>query len=294
LTCGESPLVEGRTIQHRLRQDLGLSPSVGIAANRLVAEIAACSPGLGAARGREPGSLTVAPPGEEMAFLAPLPTGCLPGLDAALQERLGSLGLHRIADLQAMPSGILAAHFGREGRRLYHLARGYEDTAALPGASAAQLFDHRLSDPEDLRRWTILLCSQVGRQLRASRLAARTIRLTIGHPDRPPTVLTGRLAQPGDVDQVLFLTALQALQNCRLPEEGVNSLELEANGLEEKSLQLPLLPDRSARRNEKLRLINNAANRIEGKHGEGVILVASVLNQEILSRLRGSRHGWAN
>ena len=129
LTCGGPPLPEGRAIQERLQRDLALSPSpaIGIATNRLTARIAAL--------GQEPGAVALAPAGEEAAFLAPLPIDLLPDLEPPLRERLSTLGIRRIGDLQAMPAGMLAAHFGKEGRRLHHLARGMEGD--LPAGNPA-------------------------------------------------------------------------------------------------------------------------------------------------------------
>jgi len=282
LTCGGPPLLEGRAVQDRLHRDLALSCAIGIAANRLTAGMAA--------RGREPGALALAPAGEEAAFLAPLPTDLLPDLDPPLRERLSTLSIKTIGDLQTMPIGMLAAHFGKEGRRLYHMARGMDGDMPAGSPAAGEAFDRRLADPEDLRRWAIFLCSRVGRQLRESRQTARIVTITLGHPERPPTALTGRLPRPSDVDQLLFQAAEQALRDCQLPGEGVISMTIAAGGLEEEKQQLTLFPDRSAWRDARLRIVNSTANRIERKHGEGAILVASILDNEIVQRLRGRWH----
>ncbi|MDO9066443.1 MAG: hypothetical protein Q7U96_05105, partial [Chloroflexota bacterium] len=277
------PLAEGRALQERLQDDLSLATSVGLATNRLVAGIAA--------RGQEPGDLTMAPPGDEAAFLAPLAIDHLPGLDEPLRKRLADLGIRRIGDLQTMAPGLLTAHFGKEGKRLYNLARGSESAWGLDTVVAEEVFDHRLGDPAALRRWSIFLCSRVGRQLRQRRQTARHITVTLGHPERAPTVLTGRLAGPSDVDQSLFHAVDKEMEGFRLPGEGVVSMAIEASALCAENLQLCLFPDRTARRDDKLRRVNDTMNRIERKHGEGAILVAAILDQEILSHLRENWHG---
>jgi DNA polymerase-4 len=282
LTSGSPPLAEGRAIQERLQDDLSLVTSVGLAANRLVAGIAA--------RGQEPGDLTMAPPGGEAAFLAPLAIDHLPGLDEPLRKRLADLGIRRIGDLQTMAPGLLTAHFAKEGKRLYNLARGSESAWGLDAVVAEESFDHRLGDPAVLRRWAILLCSRVGRQLRQRHQTARRVTVTLGHPEHSPTVLTGRLAGPSDVDQSLFYALDREMEEFRLPGEGVTSMAVEASALCAENLQLCLFPDRIARRDDKLRRVNDTMNRIERKHGEGAILVAAILDQEILRHLRGNWH----
>jgi DNA polymerase-4 len=284
LTGGGPPLAEGRAIQERLQDDLSLDTSLGLAANRLVAGIAA--------RGQEPGDLTMAPPGDEAAFLAPLAIDHLPGLDEPLRKRLADLGIRRIGDLQTMAPGLLTAHFGKEGKQLYNLARGSESAWGRDTVVAEESFDHRLGDPATLRRWAIFLCSRVGRQLRQRRQTARCITVTLGHPERPPSVLTGRLAGPSDVDQSLFYALDREMEEFRLPGEGVVSMAIEASALCTENLQLCLFPDRTARRDDKLRRVNDTMNRIERKHGEGAILVAAILDQEILRCLRGNWHGY--
>jgi DNA polymerase-4 len=283
LTGGAPPLAEGRALQERLHNDLSLDASVGLAANRLVAGIAA--------RGQEPGDLTMAPPGGEAAFLSPLDIGHLPGLDEPLRKRLAALGLRRIGDLQTLAPGLLTAHFGKEGKRLYNLARGSESAWGLDTVVAEETFDHRLGDPAALRRWAIFLCSRVGRRLRQRRQTARRITVTLGHPERAPTVLTARLAGPSDVDQSLFYAVDAEMAGIRLPGEGVVSMAVEASALNAENLQLCLFPGPTARRDDKLRRVNDAINRIERKHGEGAILVAAILDQEILRCLRGAWPG---
>jgi len=271
----------GGAIQAHLRRDLGLTASVGVAANRLVARLAATNQG--------PGSLVSVPAGQEASFLAPLPLAYLPGLTASLLERLSRLGVKKIGDLQAVSQGLLAAQLGQEGRRLYNLARGREEPAAEATITAEEVFDHRLGDPAALRRWVVFLCGQVGRRLRESQQAAGQLTLTMGHPERPPTVRTVRLPQPSDVDQTLSQAVIKALEGYRLPGEGVVSLEVEAGDLREGKEQLSLVPDKAARKETKLRRANRAANGIKRRHGEKTIMVASLLDEDILKHLRNGR-----
>jgi nucleotidyltransferase/DNA polymerase involved in DNA repair len=284
LTGGNPPLAEGRAIQERLQRDLDLTVAVGMATNHVVASMAARSKGSD--------GLVLVPPGEEASFLSPLPISYLPGLEEPLRERLAGLGVKRIGDLQTMSLSLLAAQFGKEGKRLHDLARGAEGSGRMHTVAAAEIFDRRLGDQAVLRRWAIFLCGRVGQQLRERRQTARSITVALGHPERPPTMLTNHLAHPSDVDQTLSQAVQQELAGQRLPGEGVISMEIMATALASGNLQLCLFPDRPARREDKFRRINDTVNRIERKYGESAIFVAAILDQEILSHLRGNWHGY--
>jgi protein ImuB len=102
---------------------------VALAATRVAA--------LVAARGRE--GLTVVPPGQEAATLAPLPLGLL-DLDEDRREVFRRWGLHTLGDLAALPARGLAERLGPEGPRLRRLARG-EDEAPLVPTRARETFE---------------------------------------------------------------------------------------------------------------------------------------------------------
>ena len=103
----------------RRARTLGLDASVGIAATKIAAELAA----------RDGGGCAVIPPHEEWHFLAPLPLTLL-GPSPALLQTLARWGLRTLGDLAALPASAVATRLGPEGGRLAHRARG-EDAAPL-------------------------------------------------------------------------------------------------------------------------------------------------------------------
>ena len=95
---------------------LGLVVSVGVATNKLCAKVASDL--------RKPDALVVVAPGEEAAFLAPLPIRRLWGVGPQAQAALADYGVVTIGQLAAMPSGTLRRRFGRYGDDLSARARG--------------------------------------------------------------------------------------------------------------------------------------------------------------------------
>jgi len=92
----------------------GLRVSVGVADTRFVAKVASDH--------QKPDGLTVVPPAEAIAFLAPLPVRKLWGAGPKTAERLQALGLHTIADVARADPTELARHLGSAGPHFWNLA----------------------------------------------------------------------------------------------------------------------------------------------------------------------------
>ncbi len=104
-----------RRLQTTINTELNLPCSLGVATNKLVAKIAN-DVGKAAARSDQPpNALQVVPPGQEAAFLAPLPVEALWGVGPKTAERLHGLGLHTIGDLARWPEADLGRRFGQHG-----------------------------------------------------------------------------------------------------------------------------------------------------------------------------------
>jgi DNA polymerase IV len=107
-----------REIRRRVRIERGLTVSVGVGPNRLIAKIASDF--------QKPDGLTVVPPRRVQEFLAPLPVRRLHGVGPATERALAELGVATVADLRRLPQERLTARFGRQGRMLYEFARGVD------------------------------------------------------------------------------------------------------------------------------------------------------------------------
>lgn len=103
-------------IQRRVRDEVGLVISAGIAQNKLLAYAAASTCGAGECIEIEPGG--------EREFLAPLPVSYLPGVGAKIEKRLLALGVVTIGELASIPAPMLFRQFGPIGSRLHRLAHG--------------------------------------------------------------------------------------------------------------------------------------------------------------------------
>jgi DNA polymerase-4 len=121
-----------RRLQAAIREELGLPCSLGVATNKLVAKIATDVGKVARRTGGSPNALQVVPPGEEAAFLAPLPAGALWGVGPKTAARLAKIGVTRAVDLLSCDPATLARVVGSFAPSLLAQARGIDERPVVP------------------------------------------------------------------------------------------------------------------------------------------------------------------
>ncbi len=160
-------------IRTRVRIEVGLTISAGVAASKMVAKIASDS--------CKPDGLAAVAPGTERAFLAPLPVSRLWGIGPKTQVRLEAAGVRTIGDVAALDDARAFALFGRWGRQARELAAGIDGrnvdgTRERKSISTEETFEY---DVRDERQVIALLRTQATEL--ANDLAIRGLRgATIG------------------------------------------------------------------------------------------------------------------
>ena len=165
-----------REIRRRVREERGLTVSVGVGPNRLVAKIASDTD--------KPDGLTVVKPAHVLAFLDPLPVRKIPGIGPATDRRLEAMGVRTIADLRGLSSRNLAAAFGRHGKTLYEYARGIDKRPVRvnrerKSLSSERTFASDLTDPRMMIAEIERMSAGVAEGLAKRGLTARTVTLKV-------------------------------------------------------------------------------------------------------------------
>ncbi|HEX6509937.1 MAG TPA: DNA polymerase IV, partial [Chloroflexota bacterium] len=114
----------GRAIALQIERSTGITPSMGIASTRLVAQLASMYAGAD--------GVAMVEEGRERAFLADLPVTLLPDVDPRLALTLGVLGLRTIGQFAALPASAVGKRFGAAGKQLYRYAHGIDPRPVLP------------------------------------------------------------------------------------------------------------------------------------------------------------------
>ena len=176
-----SPESMALTLRDRIALECGLDASCGVATSKLVAKVASDL--------RKPRGMVVVAPGEEAAFLAPLPLRRLPGLGPAAERSLSGLGLRTLGQLAAFPLPALRRRLGDHAAvSLSERARGIDRSAVVAperpkSVSREETFMVDVSNRADLHRHLRACAADVGRRLRTGHWTARTATLKLRYAD---------------------------------------------------------------------------------------------------------------
>ncbi len=219
----------GALIRGRIRAELDLVASVGVAPNKFLAKL--CSSKA------KPDGLLHLPADRVADFLAPLPVRDLWGVGEQTAARLERFAVRTVADLRAVPAGTLVRLVGPAAAgALTGLARGEDPRTVVPweapkGMSAEETFDRDVDDPAVLRTELLRLAERVARRLRATDAAARTVTLKLRYSSFQTITRSRTLALPADEATTLHAEAAALLDALRLERVRVRLLGLGVTNL---------------------------------------------------------------
>jgi DNA polymerase-4 len=229
-------------IRARVREDLELSCSVGIARCKLLAKMAskAAKP-IASSSGTLPGpGIVVVLPEQELEFLHPRPVSELGGVGPRTAERLASYGIGTIGDLARIDPAHLARLVGRAaGAQLHDLAWARDSRAVVPDRPAKSVgheetFATDVHDPEKLRVEVVRLADSVSSRLRASGLAGRTVTLKLRFGDFTTITRSHSLRRPVASSAELVKIAASLLAEAEV-HSGVRLVGVSVSSLEARS-----------------------------------------------------------
>jgi DNA polymerase IV len=242
VTGARRALGDGERIGHAIRAEVqrveGLTCSVGVAATKMIAKLAseAAKPAAtpsGPVVG--PGVRRVAP-GDEAAFLRPLPARALWGVGPATLAKLERLGVRTVGDIADLPEAALVGSLGHAaGRQLGRLASGIDPRPVEPAQRAKSVgheetFPADLHDPGRLGREVVRMADAVAWRLRRDGRAARTVTLKVRFADFRTITRSTTLDRPVDEGPALARAARTMLAGID-PSPGVRLLGVTGSGL---------------------------------------------------------------
>ncbi|MDQ3691437.1 MAG: DNA polymerase IV [Chloroflexota bacterium] len=234
-----------RRIKERVLEEVGLVVSVGVATNKLCAKVASDL--------RKPDALVVVAPGDEAAFLAPLPIRRLWGVGPQAQRALADYGVTTIGQLAALDPSTLERRFGRHGRELATRSRGIDASPVEPMQTPKSIghehtFTADSADPGRLEATLLDLAESVASQLRRHDLAAGAVQLKLRYEGFETLTRQAQLPYQARDTGPLFDAAVALLRRTLVAGRGVRLIGLTAISLAD-AQQLTLFgePDRQSR-----------------------------------------------
>ena len=236
-TALEAALPFARELKERIRSERGLTASIGVASNKLLAKLGSDF--------KKPDGLTVIRDADRVAFLRPLPCRALHGVGQVTNELLAKAGLHTIADLQDHP-GDLRALTGSFGPTLKQFAFGIDDRPLelgddIKSISSENTFPRDTADRPTLRRCLREQADEIAAKLQRRRLAARTVQVKVRYGDFSTLTRQVSVEDPVTDPRDLYRLGCWLLARENLVHRPLRLLGLGASGLlEVRCIQLPL------------------------------------------------------
>jgi len=171
----------GSALRAKVRDELGLPASVGIAAVKFIAKLAS--------EEAKPNGMRIVPMGSELAFLHPMPARRLWGVGQATHVTLEELGVATIGDLAEIPESLLGKRLGPSlAHHLSTLAMGIDPRQVEPGGgvksiSVEETYDEDLTDDEQIRGHLQRLCDRLATRLHRSGYVGRVLSLKLRFGD---------------------------------------------------------------------------------------------------------------
>ncbi len=245
-------------IKDRVRRELGLTCSIGIAPNKLLAKLASDM--------KKPDGLVIIEEEEVKGLLEGLPVCELWGIGPKLTAQLGSLGIKTCGDLGDAPISVLRGRFGIIGERLKLMGQGIDSSPVIPMGEEeeAKSVGHSttlpadISDKDALRRHILKLSEMVGARARRHGLKGRKVCLTLRYPDFFTFSRQSSLAQPTNDTRAIYDAICAVFDSIRL-RSSVRLIGVSISGMVKDDFQMALFEEGGKR--EKLLEAMDSINR---------------------------------
>ena len=265
----ENPRAYGEAIKRAVREETGLTASVGIAPNKFLAKLASDL--------EKPDGFVVIRPEDAEKILAPLPVGRIFGVGKKTEARLAAIGIKTVGQLAAADRGKLARTLGdRMTAQLLALARGLDDRPVEPRRAAQSVgreetFDEDIRSREEAERVLLSLSEEVGWRLRRNGLSARTIALKIRLGSFDTFTRQQTLSEPTAYDEDIFREAQALFRAFPIPPgQGIRLLGVSAGNLSEGG-EVSLFDD-----HEKKDRLYDAIDSLKSRFGENILTRAAL------------------
>jgi len=230
-------------IKARIKHNFGITCSIGIAPNKLLAKLASDM--------QKPDGLTIIEPDNVSRILEQMPINVLCGIGKKMQRHLNMMSIYTCGELGRCDEARLTRTFGIVGTRLKEMGQGKDNTAVVPfgkeddvkSVGHSSTLERDIDDPVEIRRFLLQLSEMVGSRARRYNVSGKTIHLYVRYADffsswGKQTTLKRYINLSDDI----YRTALGILNSVEL-EQPVRLLGISLSNLKHQAEQLPLFED---------------------------------------------------
>ena len=279
-----TPMQAAAKIRSRVRRELGITVSIGIAPNKLVAKIASDM-------AKPDGQLEVLPE-QVQEFLRPLPVGVAPGIGPKTVIVFQRLGIVTLGDLARFHFGWLSRELGeRAATALVCKANGEDDSPVheregFKSLSAETTFDADVTSWEILRGTLLELTERVGKRLRAAAKTASTVQVKLRYHNFETVSKQHSLERPSDINADIFGLAERLVKEMLAQRDApIRLIGVGVSRLAEGGFQMPMNWDSGRTRPP----IDYSVDAIEEQYGIGTVRRGTALLKDRLVQQQATK-----
>ena len=259
-------------IKARIRHSFGITCSIGIAPNKLLAKLASDL--------QKPDGLTVIEPDNVSRVLERMPIKELCGIGRKMERHLNMMSIYTCGELGRCDEARLTRKFGIIGKRLKEMGQGIDNSPviqfgeedAVKSVGHSRTLERDIDDPVEIRRFLLQLSEMVGSRARRYGVSGKTIHLYVRYADffsswGKQTTLKNYINQSDDI----YKAAISILSTVEL-EQPVRLLGISLSNLKHQAEQLPLFAE-DRRKLEATR----AMDAVNQRFGDMVVTFGSLL-----------------
>lgn len=255
-----------RRLQQRIWDELQITISFGLAANKLVSAIAS--------KLNKPRGFTVVQPGAEGEFIKPLSIGKLPGIGTKTEAELNSRGIKRVADILALSEAQLKAEFGSGWPEVLAMARGEDDSAVetedveAKSYSQQETFATDISDFAEIERVAKGMIDDLMPKIRADGKRVRTMTVKIRYPDFEQMSAGHSLEVASDLETPFYPWVAPLLRKAWLKRRPLRLVSVRFSSVDDRAEQLEMF----GATDEKRKRLASAVDALKAKRGGAAVV----------------------
>lgn len=262
-----SAMAIARDISRRVKLELGITVSIGVADNKITAKLGSDY--------KKPDAITRIEPDNYAELAYPLPVGDLLYVGPATRRKLAWYGIHTIGQLAQTDPDVLHGWFGKMGYVLSAFARGTDVTpvrkagqsAAIKSVGNSATAPRDLTSDQDIWLMLVILSDSVAARMRELAVKCTVVELSVRDCDLRSFTRQVKLEAPTCVSLEIARVAMELFRRHYNWSKPVRSVGVRGAGLVplDAAVQLSFMCDEAQR--EKLQRIDTAVDRLRGRYG---------------------------
>lgn len=271
-------------LRKTVREELGLTISVGVSFNKIFAKLGSDY--------MKPDATTVISRAGYRDIVYPLPVTSLLYVGKSAAATLAKLYIRTIGELARSDKAVISARLGKMGAMIWDYANGLDDSPVRPAAERRDIqsigngmtFKRDLVGMEDIRAGIYALTGEVAYRMRKQGMKCRVVAVTIRTPAFQTISRQKTLEKPTHLSQVIAQTALEIIKHCWDLQAPIRMLTVTATNLvaeNESFEQITLFNTENEAQQQKQEKLETAMDKIRDKYGKKAISLGGVLKNEL-------------